>query len=386
MAYEGFLRSFSTTSLEKKEQMALSINQEIATILQKEGISAPPVEFEVALISHSSKKDAHNLAEGLKTCDVFIPEMFGSSPEEIAIYNKLSQGDLKVNEAYRELLTLKYGSTVRGSVAALFKKPIGNFPNFFIGLLEIISNSKKKIAHVDIGYNNPLLEKIVDGLRDIEIASANAVFSRLTTFQESRDEISKAYEAFGATQKLREQHMLKNLAPAIAETIKQNVDLQHPSRTKPIRVYMYLGATHTTIPSEIYARGDTVKVTRAKNTGGESSLEKVTKGVPLTEAEKDSLTLFPIVTAVYRFAPKQMKKNLKDFTDLYGDQVFIQILTDVYTDQAEKLYVQFKKGLGTLRESELKKSSFIAQFFHTLLTERAPEIEKAMQKFSASQA
>lgn len=378
----AFARVFQAASPEKKERLLRSVNERVADILQKEGVSAPSVEFHVALICHADASDALALKEELEKSDVFIPELAGTDEKTISILNRLSQGEIKPREAYRQMLVQASGSTVFGSILSVFGVPLTNFQEFETALHKILYKSEKKVAHVDVGKDSDLPFFISMAFRDVANSLKKLLVKKNLSFEDARENVARSMIKVGLAQKLREEHMLNTLPQAIAKTILKNEDLQHPNRTEPIRVFMFLGADHETVPRKIEQVGDSITYEKVQKTkkSRESITQKVCAGETITEEDKNYFVLTTIFSALYQSAPKKIKARHKDFVHKFSKGALVSVLADVYIDNAEEIYNTFKGG-APKNLSEFKYNEFIIRFFIQLLNEREDEIELALNTF-----
>ncbi len=268
-----------------------TLDQQISVLLHSKGIEAPPVHIHIALITHSTKKDAEDLQEKIMNADIFIPELVGLPSNGRQVLNDLSQGTITPRQAARRLT----GGWVGFLLLDSFQKT----------LLKLIYKSKKEIGNTDLPEGHPLSREAHAwfGMIDQTLNGGALPFGKAAL------RVARAAEEFGGVNAKRESYILRKLPSAIATLIETNKSLQHQNHQKPLKVLLYLGAGHNEIPKALKEQGNEVtsnlsKVSRYPDYTLEA-IKKAQFGERLTQEDGQKMLLQGMFERLYRSSDKR---------------------------------------------------------------------------------
>ncbi|MBI4119716.1 MAG: hypothetical protein HY456_02635 [Parcubacteria group bacterium] len=188
--------------------------------IEKAEKDRPPYFVDIYYSPHETSKDLEPIAEKFKNADVFMPEAFGWVHKEPVVLNEVSRGEKKPEAALQEL----------GCVPQ--KDP---FYSFHLQMLNLIYDSQKPIAIVDVPRNHPLEKKIR------EVGSG---FRFKSDFDANLAMIKEHFKKVAGVEKEREEYILSQLQPAVQSILENNPALQ---KQPEVRVLIALGAAHTSL-------------------------------------------------------------------------------------------------------------------------------------------
>lgn len=198
----------------------------------KEG---PKIEIEIFYGAHATGKDIEGLAEKIKGCDVFIPEMFGENPKTVDLFQRFSEGTASPHEYFKK------GGTDLEEIKKGFKP-------FWAALAMDIYNTHKLVVISDVPVGH-LLHGRLKHLSEFEF-DLSMPFEKLVSLRRRW-----GYE-FANLQKEREQLMLRRIMHLKKELAQGAIPrLRGKDR---IKILVFLGAAHTGVYHELKRRGENV--------------------------------------------------------------------------------------------------------------------------------
>ena len=210
----------------REKKIGKSLNE----YLNEQGIEAPPVSIKIFYGGHTYIKDAKGLKSLIKECDLFIPEGINWTPEYLEGYRKIASGEAP----YSEISVLSEDTS-----AGSFDKE----------MLRALYGSGKRVAFVDVSHDSDLIYRLSD-----EVFQADKKFNaKLFSGVESLENILSDLRDFERTKAdlqttKRDQLMLEELGPKVAEILKDDRDLL---KKDELRVLMILGTQHTGLYHEL---------------------------------------------------------------------------------------------------------------------------------------
>lgn len=212
----------------KTEEAAARMKNEVNKT--KEG---PKIEIEIFYGPHITGKDAEGLAEKIKECDVFIPEMFGENKRTLDLLSDFSEGKISPRDYYK-----KHGIDL-GEIEE------GSEP-FLVALVNAIYNTHKLITLLDVPSGHPTYGRH-EYLRELEF-NFSMPFEKLVALHRRQ-----GYE-FANLQKDREQLILRRLLHFKKELARGAIPELRGKDS--VKILLFLGAAHTGIYHELKKRGE----------------------------------------------------------------------------------------------------------------------------------
>lgn len=211
------------------------INQPLDDYFKENNIKAPPVEITIAFTRHVSASDAEFFEPYLENADIVIPEVVGWNQSSLTDFQKLSDKKLSPNDY-----------TYKGEYGTDFLKKFE----------ELLYNAPaKKVTFMDAEENSFLNRKQKKEAEQNWNDRLNILKEKIP-FEEAADLTAKVIFEKGKTILPREKHMVETLPKAIGNIIRDNKNL---TNKELLKVFIYLGATHTRIYHILYSRGEKVK-------------------------------------------------------------------------------------------------------------------------------
>lgn len=186
----------------------------------KEKKEEPKISYEIFYSPHETAKDIAGLEELFRHCDIYVPEARNWTPELLADFQALSQGEKTPNEVGK-----KYYNALEKS--AKFKT------------FEIIYKSRKPILFADLGAGHKL-EKIKSQVSALHAQSFNdfGEGNFQLALQTMRESVAKEAEYH----QKREEIIKANLKTKIKELIENSPQFKN---IEEIKVLLSLGSFHT---------------------------------------------------------------------------------------------------------------------------------------------
>ncbi len=196
-----------------------------ASDLQLVPEALPNSKFKLEFVfgPHTTAQEADIIAEPLKECDIYIPEMIGWDSAVLEGLNSVAQGTLTAEEAVK-----KYGNRI--------------YDGFFKQLLDHLHNSRKKVAFIDVPADHDL---------DIRIRSKK-IPNRQASFEEDVNAQLKYLQREEKTEEEREDYMADQLPAVLSQLVEGNPELKNKEH---VRVLILLGAAHTGVLHRLKKRG-----------------------------------------------------------------------------------------------------------------------------------
>jgi hypothetical protein len=186
---------------------------------QEKKPKSPDVSVRFFFSAHSSGKDLHGLQEEVLSADVVTLEDIGWMPEDLAMYQKVSDGTM---------------SPEQGLATKMFTDP--GRRDVENERLRAIYNSHKTIAMIDVPQGHPL-EK--------EIHEIEPGFAIGTTFDETLLSIQNYYRREAEVEKKREEYILSRLEEVIQEQALHKAQTTPPK--KKLNILVSIGSVHTSM-------------------------------------------------------------------------------------------------------------------------------------------
>ncbi len=354
-----------TTKPEKKPKRE-SLDKQVRAILEADGgnIKAPRIHVEVALIQHGNERDAAALAQSIRSADIVVPELSHASERDLATLQALADGTVTPEEVAED-------------------EPY--ITEFFLAFCVAVYKSGARIAHVDAKQGSPYVGERRQTVERIG-SLLGPIIRQEVPFEQACTDIAQA-AALDADSVLRQRNelMLDNLGPAIANVVRANPSLQYPQK-KSLKVFMYLGALHGDVPKQLKKSG--TKVTTVKHRAGtfrnhtEDAQHKSTEGKPLNAADGRKLLLEFVFDRLYGF----VKPHLK------GDDVFApleelglgtmspRIFTDVFLADAEEIYTNCPPELSSSLRNLPSVRQVIVDYYEGLIQKRRSTIVRKVNR------
>lgn len=345
-----------------------------------EGIKAPPVKIHIELVAHARKQDAQGIRAAFEDADIFLPEGFGISAEDLEIYNVLSQKGADSAE-YRT----RAGDYVRRRKERLqsYRVPrafwiLQQFmgDNFGKEVRNMVSGSGKVIGSVDIKDGDPLIQTFISELRTSDVGglSNRETFSAILgdDFDLSCKAASQyiASTALSPAQHSREQYMIDHLAPEIARLVTKYAHLRSPAK-KELKVMMFLGARHISIPVFLQKSGN--RVTMRSTTDSFpyymlDGMQRAALGETISDEDGKRLVLTGLFEMMYLLIDKRKDNPFLPLHHHQGRALASKVFVDVFLPQAKQIWERFRvRG---------HKGELLRQ----LIAEKRSEIEAVVKK------
>lgn len=197
----------------------------------------PKVDVDVYYGAHANKEEVEGLRPHLQDCDIYIPEMFGWSPERYAIMNLVSAGKITPEDAARK---------------------IGYNPlraPYDFQLLKMLYKSGKPVAFVDYPKGDPKFDEFLRINRRIN--EIREYWHLGKTFEDIIREVKERIRDSANFNTEREGYMVNNLRKAVSDSVQQNPSLLSKAKQNGnLKILMSLGSVHTPVSHEI-SRSDT---------------------------------------------------------------------------------------------------------------------------------
>lgn len=363
-----FLNDLLATPTARVEQQArASLDEQVRAILAPEGIEAPPIDIKIALVKHETAADGAALCQDIRSSDIYIGERFGASTAHISDLQALSEGTLTPEEKEQ-----RYPSM---------------FPAFQREIDNALYRSKTRVAHIDVKDTDPLYE---EGQRVFATVAQQTVrvLRREVPFREACTLTLSSLATFGEyVIRRRNEHMLNNLAPQIAAVIRKNPSLQGPRR--PLKVFMWIGAAHHDVATQLEESGSKVSVVRHKTSKNlnhtQDVLEKGTDGIPPTETDGRLVLLETTLGSLYSVTDSTLvPKNPFIRLEKRGVASILapRILADVCLSEAEEIYTTFP---GEILASPFvglpSMQAALAEYYNAILTKHSRAIKREVDKW-----
>jgi hypothetical protein len=212
---------------------------DLGSLLREKGFeNIPKIETNFFFHKHATAEDGKAVGERLKNADILIQENAGWDSARLDIFNEVSNGTLTPEQAM--------DMEKRNGKPFLWK-------DFYASLLGGLYKSEKKILLVDVPDDNVVFKNLM-GLYASNGAYNNLINKSLP-YEETLRRIGNVSKFESDMQKAREDYILEKLPEALAETLKQNPDLQ---KKENLKILFSMGGFHTRLYHEMKKSGNDV--------------------------------------------------------------------------------------------------------------------------------
>jgi hypothetical protein len=215
------------------------IPNDLDSLLKEKGVkNVPKIETNFFFHKHANKEDGQAVGERLKNADILVQENTGWDSARLDIFNDISKGILTPEQAM--------DMEKQNGKPFLWK-------DFYVSLLDGLYKSEKKVILVDVPNDNVVFKNLM-GLYASNGAYNNLINKSLP-YEEMIRRIGNVSKFESDMQKAREDYILENLPEALAETLKQNPDLQ---KKEDLKILFSMGGFHTRLYHEMKKSGNDV--------------------------------------------------------------------------------------------------------------------------------
>ncbi len=214
----------------RPEGQELGAMDSVPTYREK-GIRNSEVAIKIVYNKHRSEEETKGLERLYKNTDVFIPEVFGWTPDYLENLQRLSNGDLTPDELLNLMGTIDPNERAKDE-----------------SLFRLIHGKRKAIAIVDLPYEHPLWKRIVEN-KFPEIKFGPDFVRTLKSVREHNQE-------FASLQLEREDYMLEQVQQ-LTQNLK-NIDSKLKKKEN-INVLMTIGSGHEQFPDKLRNHFQSVK-------------------------------------------------------------------------------------------------------------------------------
>ncbi|NTV22558.1 MAG: hypothetical protein HGB03_03280 [Candidatus Yonathbacteria bacterium] len=216
-----------------------SAQNDLGSLLREKGIeNVPKIETNFFFHKHATAENGQAVGERLKNADILIQENAGWDSARLDIFNEVSNGTLTPEQAM--------DMEKQNGKPFLWK-------DFYASLLEGLYKSEKKVMLVDVPNDNVVFKNLM-GLYASNGAYNNLINKSLP-YEETLRRIGNVSKFESDMQKAREDYILEKLPEALAETLKQNPDLQ---KKENLKILFSMGGFHTRLYHEMKKSGNDV--------------------------------------------------------------------------------------------------------------------------------
>lgn len=360
-----------------------SLDRQVRAILEPEGIKAPPLRIHIALVKHETAEDVAAFAEEMRSSHIVIAEDYGASADTIELSQAISDG----------LITPEQMKQIRSGGNA-GEGPMGGFMGAFY---KALYNSNVRVAHVDVRSSDPAFPQVHTQLR-IAAAHQAAIITKRASYDEAsvRAADSKCIMEETIITR-RNEHMIAQLALQIASVIRNTPELQASELKEPLKVFMFLGARHKDVATQLQASG--TKVVARQHKAGRIAVRadhlapKSGRGEQITKTDGELIVRETILGFVYENIGKAMPGQ-SPFQALeernVGTILAPRILADVCARDTRAVYEAYPGDLLTQEFSQDPKVREVQQgeivqkfveFYQSILTKYKDEIAREVKKW-----
>lgn len=323
-----------------------SLDRQVRAILEPEGIKAPPLRVHIALVKHETAEDVAAFAEEMRSSHIVIAENYGASADTLKLAQALSNG----------LITLEQMEQMR-SVGSAGENPMGGFLKAFD---ETLYGSNAKVAHVDVRSSDPAFSKVHTQIRIAE-AHHEAIVTKRASYDEASVRAADSRRIMEETiLTRRNEHMIAQLALQIASVIRTTPELQASKLKGPLKVFMFLGAKHEDVATQLQASG--TKVVARQHKAGRIAVRadrlatKSGRGNEVTQKDGELIVRETILGFAYEVIGRAMPPEQNPFQALeernVGTILAPRILADVCARDSRAVYEAYPGDLLTQEFSE----------------------------------
>lgn len=224
----------------------------------------PKVSYHFFFYPHRTAEDVKNLEKAFEKADIYIPEVYEWTPKLKSALNKISQGEITLEEMVKEYNIEKSSSRYRE--------------------FEIMRNSHKPILLVDIPkYDREFIDKIEEA-NLIEKEAYNLFMHG--KFQPALQKLRSYILKMAPLHLAREKRIRQDLKKQTKAFIKQNPEY---ARKKEIKILVGMGSWHTHLYHKM--RKENIPVSRefSDSLTVYPSLEEATRKIAFKKEVDDEL-------------------------------------------------------------------------------------------------
>lgn len=183
-------------------------------------VELPHLNVHILYAPHSTGTHWQGFEEKLASADIYIPELYGWTEENLNLLRSVSSGEITPNEALPQLLHGE-GDPMRGMKERQ---------------LQGLFNTHKPVTLIDVDENHPVVS--YDNLLEVQ----GIVWK--PKFTDTLDEVRRVVGEEARMIQERENAMLANLKPRVADVIAQHPEL---ADKKDLTIFLTLGSNHTRV-------------------------------------------------------------------------------------------------------------------------------------------
>lgn len=198
----------------KPEEVSV-FESELNQIFQGQESGKPRVSVEILPLFHATPEDMKVIRDKITDADIYIPEVFSYAPEELEGLNNSSSGETPLEEIIRK-----------------FKRKRRH--KNFLSAIELVYESKKPIAIIDVPKGHPLT-KTQEEARVYDPLSCD-------NFEDVLSYIKKFLSNHAKYQNMREEYMKLHIKPAVEKILRTHPDLMSKEN---IIVLLSIGYGHS---------------------------------------------------------------------------------------------------------------------------------------------
>ena len=308
----------------------------VENVSKEVGADRPKVD--ILFGPHVKKADQIPARELFESSDVFIPEHPYWNNELKDAYNKVSQGEITVEDGLK--LVRKYT----------------NFPTFEKAQLEMVHGSNKPIIFADLNTTEPEVESMFQSLNSLQEAYIQMLVNE-KEFAEAIADLRSAVRDFVKVQKEREGKIAENLEKILDEAGK---DLPQLKNKQEVKILMTLGGAHTGLYHLLRGKNISVKAEFPQMPylfGFNAELGR--RGIFEKEISEGLLAKAVLDGAVKTI----LRQNVKNLSRVSTSQIenFTRIVLDKFSEsEAVDLLKKFRQ-IANLQKVEYLKSQLEAR-------------------------
>lgn len=298
----------------------------------------PEISVDIFFSPHITSADLKGLKERVMQSDIYMPELIGWNQKDVDLFNAVSQGTVKPEDAVGE----------------------GLARDVFLGLFDAIYDSHKPIVFVDVPFDSPLSKKKSERLGGLRVVYKD--------FDENLKNIRKVLITNANRQKQREEHIVSQIRPRVEEIIKIHPELRSK---KKLIILLSLGSGHNPLYSRLREEGISLEEISTKSVAnGEISLfdEAYLQCVSGKPLNRDVLAKI-FLENLFVYAGVLDKSKFKDTKKIYlltrklFSESNIEYAKEVFqrSKNGEALRSIFEEKFGPIPRNEKELDGFLAK-------------------------
>lgn len=200
-------------SLKAESRELSDFGRRLSEVFREQELGEPKISVRIFSSWHATPKDMEGINDEIANADIYIPEFFGHSNQDLEVLNDSSKGEVPLEKIIRR-----------------YK---GNRSEIFLLTIEHVYNSQKPIAIIDVPEGNPLTE--------IQKRANNYDPSPFSNFTDVIEHVKKYLKDNANYQNMREDYMLQQIKPAVEEILKTHPELKNKDQ---IIILLSIGSAH----------------------------------------------------------------------------------------------------------------------------------------------